>query len=88
MKLTAKGVSSHGSVPMLEQNAVVKMARVINGLARYRPHTVLTEETQRFYRQSPDLTGLTMTSPKTMLMKCSVRFSDKAIYLIFPPSPE
>ena len=70
MKLTAKGVSSHGSVPMLEQNAVVKMARVINGLARYRPHIVLTEETQRFYRQSPGWTVSQTKSPRTMLMKC------------------
>ena len=46
MKITTKGVSSHGSVPMLEQNAVVKMAKVIDGLANYRPQIVLTPETK------------------------------------------
>ena len=58
MKLTAKGISSHGSVPMLEHNAVVKMARVINGLARYRPHIVLTQETQSLLQTVARLDGI------------------------------
>ena len=58
MKLTAKGISSHGSVPILEQNAVVKMARVINGLAKYRPHIVLTPETKSLLQTIARLDGL------------------------------
>ncbi|MDD5289158.1 MAG: M20/M25/M40 family metallo-hydrolase [Dehalococcoidales bacterium] len=42
MKLTAAGISSHGSVPVPGQNAVVKMAKVINGLADYKPRVILT----------------------------------------------
>ena len=58
MKLTAKGVSSHGSVPMLEQNAVVKMAKVIDGLANYRPQIVLVPETKRLLQTIARLNGI------------------------------
>jgi len=58
MKLTAQGVSSHGSVPMLENNAVVKMAKVINGLAKYRPQIVLTPETKNLLQTVARIDGL------------------------------
>jgi acetylornithine deacetylase/succinyl-diaminopimelate desuccinylase-like protein len=58
MKITTKGVSSHGSVPMLEQNAVVKMAKVIDGLANYRPQIVLTPETKSLLQIIAGLDGI------------------------------
>ena len=58
MKLTAQGVSSHGSVPMLENNAVVKMAKVINSLAKYRPQIVLIPETKRLLQTIARLNGI------------------------------
>ena len=58
MKITAQGVSSHGSVPMLEQNAVVKMAKVIDGLVKYRPQVVLTPETKNLLQIIARLDGL------------------------------
>ena len=79
MKLTARGVSSHGSVPMLEHNAVVKMARVINGLARYRPHTVLTEETQRLLQTIALLDGINDVITEDNVDEVLEKFSDKAI---------
>ena len=58
MKLTAHGISSHGSVPIIEHNAVVKMARVITGLAKYRPQIVLTPETKSLLQTIARLDGL------------------------------
>ncbi len=58
MKLTARGISSHGSVPVSEHNAVVKMAQVINGLAKYQPHIVLTPETKSLLQTIARLDGL------------------------------
>jgi acetylornithine deacetylase/succinyl-diaminopimelate desuccinylase-like protein len=42
VKLKAKGFSAHGSLPMLGDNAVVKMANAIKQLADYRPEVILT----------------------------------------------
>ncbi|MFQ5827129.1 MAG: M20/M25/M40 family metallo-hydrolase, partial [Dehalococcoidia bacterium] len=42
--LRAKGVSCHGSVPGLGDNAVARMARAVAGLADYRPQIVLIPE--------------------------------------------
>jgi len=58
MKLTAKGISSHGSVPILEHNAVVKMANVIHGLAKYRSQIVLTPETKSLLQTIARIDGI------------------------------
>ena len=58
MKLTAKGISSHGSVPNFEHNAVVKMAKVIAGLTKYKPHIVLTPETKSLLQTIARLDGI------------------------------
>jgi acetylornithine deacetylase/succinyl-diaminopimelate desuccinylase-like protein len=79
MKLTAKGVSSHGSVPMLEKNAVVKMARVINGLGRYRPHIVLTQETQSLLQTVARLDGITDEITEDNVDEVLGKLTDKAI---------
>ncbi len=59
MKLTSKGISSHGSVPMTENNAVVKMAEVVTNLAKYQPRVVLTPETRNLVQIFAHLDGLT-----------------------------
>ena len=58
MKLTAKGISSHGSVPASRHNAVVKMAKVIIGLAQYQPHIVLTPQTKSLLQTIAQLDGI------------------------------
>ena len=58
MKLTAKGISAHGSVPNFEHNAVVKMAGVIAGLITYQPHIVLTPETKSLLQTIARLDGI------------------------------
>jgi len=47
LRLRTRGIAGHGSVPVLEHNAVVKMAKAISALAAYRPAIVLTPETRR-----------------------------------------
>jgi acetylornithine deacetylase/succinyl-diaminopimelate desuccinylase-like protein len=79
MKLTSKGTSSHGSVPILEQNAVVKMARVINGMARYRPHIILTPETQSLLQTIARLDDLYEEVNEDNVDYVLGKLSDKAI---------
>jgi acetylornithine deacetylase/succinyl-diaminopimelate desuccinylase-like protein len=44
MKLNTKGVAAHGSVPMLGDNAVIRMSRVIEELTKYQPRITLIPE--------------------------------------------
>jgi acetylornithine deacetylase/succinyl-diaminopimelate desuccinylase-like protein len=57
IKLTARGVSAHGSVPSLGTNAVVKMADAVARLASYKPKIVLTPETQQQIQTIADGSG-------------------------------
>lgn len=57
-KLKARGVSSHGSVPMFGDNAVAKMANVVKGLAEYQPQMVLTPEVKQLIQAVAKLEGL------------------------------
>lgn len=43
-RLKAAGVSCHGSIPTLGDNAVVKMARAVDNIAAYQPAVVLIPE--------------------------------------------
>ncbi|NLA27262.1 MAG: M20/M25/M40 family metallo-hydrolase [Firmicutes bacterium] len=43
-RITARGISCHGSIPSLGENAVVKMARAVSALAEYRPGVILIPE--------------------------------------------
>ncbi len=58
IKLTTKGISSHGSIPISGQNAVVKMATIIDGLAKYKPCIILTPETKSLLQTIARLDGL------------------------------
>jgi acetylornithine deacetylase/succinyl-diaminopimelate desuccinylase-like protein len=58
VRLTAKGFSSHGSLPLLGDNAVTKMADVIKRLADYQPEVVLTPEVKRIFSTVAELKGL------------------------------
>jgi acetylornithine deacetylase/succinyl-diaminopimelate desuccinylase-like protein len=79
MKLTAQGISSHGSVPMLEQNAVVKMAKIINGLVKYRPQIVLTPETKSLLQTIARLDGLPDEVKEDNVDYVLGKLSDRAI---------
>jgi len=57
-KLRARGVSAHGSLPMFGDNAVVKMADVVKGLAEYQPQMVLTPEVRQLIQAVAKLEGL------------------------------
>ncbi len=49
-RLKARGVSAHGSLPMLGDNAVIKMAEAIVGLARYQPKITLIPEVEQLVK--------------------------------------
>lgn len=57
IKLTARGTSAHSGLPMLGDNAVVKMARLVKGLAEYQPQIVLIPETKQMIREIVRLHG-------------------------------
>ncbi len=56
-KMKTKGVSAHGSLPMLGDNAVVKMAEAIKGLADYQPRVTLISEVEHLVRAIASLEG-------------------------------
>jgi len=57
MKLKAKGVSTHGSLPMFGDNAVIKMAEVIKKLSEYQPRTTLIPEVKQLIQGVAQLEG-------------------------------
>ncbi|MBN1643447.1 MAG: M20/M25/M40 family metallo-hydrolase [Dehalococcoidales bacterium] len=79
MKLTTKGISSHGSVPIAGNNAVVKMAEVVNKLAKYQPRIVLTPETKKLVQTFVRLDGLTDKVDESNLDAVLNKLSDKTL---------
>lgn len=55
--LRAKGKSCHGSVPTLGENAVLKMARALAALGRYRPRVHLIPEVRSLLAGIARVTG-------------------------------
>jgi acetylornithine deacetylase/succinyl-diaminopimelate desuccinylase-like protein len=56
-KIMTSGVSAHGALPTLGDNAVVKMARTINGLADYQPRIILIPEVSELVQKIAGLSG-------------------------------
>ena len=56
-KLKTSGVSAHGSLPMLGDNAVTKMAGVIKNLAEYQPEIILVPEVKQLIQEIAKLAG-------------------------------
>jgi acetylornithine deacetylase/succinyl-diaminopimelate desuccinylase-like protein len=56
-KLKATGFSSHGSLPMLGENAVVKMSDIIKKLSDYQPRVVLIPEIKKLISKVAELQG-------------------------------
>jgi acetylornithine deacetylase/succinyl-diaminopimelate desuccinylase-like protein len=57
IKLKATGFSSHGSLPMLGDNAVVKMSDIIKKLSDYQPQVVLIPEVKKLFSKVAELQG-------------------------------
>ncbi|MDO8577582.1 MAG: M20/M25/M40 family metallo-hydrolase [Dehalococcoidales bacterium] len=58
LKLRAEGVSAHGSLPLLGDNAVTKMAAALTALTEYRSDTVLIPEVKVMLGEIARLAGL------------------------------
>ena len=56
--LTAKGVSCHGSIPALGENAAVKMAGALHALGAHKPQIVLIPEVKYLLEELAALKGL------------------------------
>ena len=65
LKLRAEGVSAHGSLPLLGDNAVVRMAAAIQALGEYRPETVLIPEVKQMLDAIARLAGLKVKANKS-----------------------
>lgn len=66
-RLKARGVSCHGSIPALGENAVVKMARAVSALAGYRPEIILIPELTALLTELARIRGLELTpTPKNV----------------------
>jgi len=57
-KLKARGVSGHGSVPTLAENAIVKLARAIDGLSSYKPEIVIIPEVKKLISELASLSNI------------------------------
>ena len=58
VKLKSTGFSSHGSLPMLGDNAVVKMADIIKKLSDYQPQVLLIPEVNKLFSEVARLQGM------------------------------
>jgi len=69
--LKTRGISAHGSLPALGVNAVVKMAAVVDRLARYKPKIILIPEVKTLIESLARLYGdnrrVTVTSVDKIL---------------------
>ncbi len=81
--LRTKGVSAHGSMPWLGDNAVVKMSRVISALADYKPEIILIPEVKELIREIAALKGVNIPVTKTNLPKIIPQLGDNyfSVYL-------
>ena len=56
-KLRARGTSAHGSLPMLGDNAIVKLAETIRRLSGYQPQIVLIPEVKKLIQAVAEFEG-------------------------------
>jgi acetylornithine deacetylase/succinyl-diaminopimelate desuccinylase-like protein len=57
LRLRTRGIAGHGSVPFLQNNAIVRMNRILDGLVNYKPRIVLTPEVRVQVEEVARLTG-------------------------------
>jgi acetylornithine deacetylase/succinyl-diaminopimelate desuccinylase-like protein len=58
VKLKSTGFSSHGSLPMLGDNAIVKMADIIKRLSGYQPQVLLIPQVEKLFSKVAELQGV------------------------------
>ncbi len=58
-RVRTSGISAHGALPTLGDNAVVKMARAVKGLADYQPQVTLIPEVSELLQEIATLSGFT-----------------------------
>ncbi len=81
--MKTKGTSAHGSLPWLGDNAVVKMSRIITGLADYHPKVILIPEVKQLIQQIAGLKGVDISVTKANLPQIIPLLGDRifSVYL-------
>jgi len=77
MKLKTSGRSSHGSLPMLGDNAVIKMTEVIKRLAEHQPQIVLIPEVKHLIQAIARLQGFDNVINEENIDQVIQRLEDK-----------
>jgi acetylornithine deacetylase/succinyl-diaminopimelate desuccinylase-like protein len=77
MNLKTSGSSAHGSLPMLGDNAVVKMAEVIDKLSKYQPKVTLIPEVRQLVQEVTQLEGFDKDVNEDNVGEAIRRLSDR-----------
>ena len=70
-RLKARGVSCHGSVPSLGENAVLKLSRALVALGEYRPEIKLIPEVETLLRELARFRGLSYDPARMQSIRSS-----------------
>ncbi|GAG42562.1 unnamed protein product, partial [marine sediment metagenome] len=76
-KLKTRGLSAHGALPMLGDNAVTKMAEVIKSLANYQPKIILIPEVKQLIQTVAELQGWGIEVNEQNIDRVIQRLEDK-----------
>lgn len=79
-KLRTKGIACHGSVPTLGENAVLKMARAIENLSKYKPEVFLIPEVKELIYGITRLKALEIEVNERNLDKLCEDFSENKTF--------
>lgn len=77
-KLIARGVSAHGSMPDLGDNAIEKMGRAIGNLSAHQPKIELLTEVRQLIQELVNLKGVDLTVNEGTVDRAIALFEDPA----------
>ncbi len=77
-KLAARGVSCHGSLPDLGDNAIAKMSRALTAIADHKPPVQLLPEVRLMVQALVDLKGANITVNEDTIDPAIALFEDRA----------
>jgi len=79
LKIKTKGVAGHGSEPYLPNNAVVKMAKIVQGLAEYKPRIIIGPEARYLLEEIARMAGYKGSIDETTLDKFFAKLDDPGL---------
>jgi len=79
LKLKTRGVAGHGSEPSLSNNAIVKMVKILQGLADYHPRVNIGPEARYLIEEIANLAGYRGTIDETTIDKFLDKLDDPGL---------